>query len=527
MRLIAVQRILGALLMAFSLFMLVPLAVSYLYGATGFDDLLSVSFLLTGDGAARPFLLGFSIIFLAGAALWAPVRKKAAGIDLKIRDGFLVVSAFWLGLGLAGSVPLLMMEQLELSGTDAVFESISGLTTTGATVLSGLDDLPKSILFYRQMLQWLGGMGIIVLAVAVLPMLGIGGMQLYRAETPGPVKDSKLTPRIAKTAKSLWVIYLFITVACGLAYYAAGMDGFDAIAHSFSTVAIGGFSTHDASLGYFDKAAIEYVAIFFMLIAGVNFSLHFLAWGRIRLSMPFVMQGWRLGLRRNRGPVSLRGFFGGYSEDPEFRAYLQILLSLAVLSVLYLHFEGMYPGWPDALRDGIFQVVSIGTTTGFTTTDFSLWHGALPVLLIFVSFIGGCAGSTGGGMKVIRWLLIVRQSSRELKRLVHPSAEIPVKLGDRAVPRRVMEAVWGFFSAYVTVFAFMMAILMFTGLDQVTAFSAMAASLNNLGPGLGEVASNYATLNDVAKWVCVLAMVLGRLEIFTLLVLVTPEFWKR
>ena len=527
MRLIAVQRILGALLMAFSIFMLVPLAVSYVYGASSLGDLLSPAFLLLGDGAARPFLFAFSTIFLVGVALWAPVRKQAAGVELKIRDGFLVVSAFWLGLGLAGSVPFLMMEQLEMSVSDAVFESISGLTTTGATVISGLDDLPKSILFYRQMLQWLGGMGIIVLAVAVLPMLGIGGMQLYRAETPGPVKDSKLTPRIAKTAKSLWAIYLFITVACGLAYYWAGMDAFDAVAHSFSTVAIGGFSTHDASLGFFDTPAIEYVAIFFMLVAGVNFSLHFVAWGRIRLSLPFMMRGWRPVLRRNTHPGGLRSVFGGYADDPEFRAYLQILFFLAVVAVLYLHFEGMYPGWADAFRDGVFQVVSIGTTTGFTTADFTLWHGPLPVLLIFASLIGGCAGSTGGGMKVIRWLLIVRQSNRELLRLLHPSAEIPVKLGGRAVPRRVMEAAWGFFSVYVAVFAVLMTVLMFTGLDQVTAFSAMAASLNNLGPGLGEVASNYATLNNPAKWVCVLAMVLGRLEIFTLLVLVTPEFWKR
>jgi len=527
MRLIAVQRILGALLMAFSIFMLMPLGVSYLYSATAPADLLSIDFLLTGDGAARPFLLAFASIFLIGVALWAPVRKKAAGIDLKIRDGFLVVSAFWLGLGLAGSAPLLMMEQLEMSVTDAVFESISGLTTTGATVISGLDDLPKSILFYRQMLQWLGGMGIIVLAVAVLPMLGIGGMQLYRAETPGPVKDSKLTPRIAKTAKALWAIYLFITIACGLAYYAAGMDPFDAVAHSFSTVAIGGFSTHDASLGYFEHSAVEYVAIFFMLIAGVNFSLHFVAWSRIRLGVPLVMRGWRPAWRRTAGSLKLRHLFGGYGDDPEFRAYLQILFFLSLIAVTYLHFEGMYPSWVDALRDGVFQVVSIGTTTGFTTADFSLWHGPLPVLLIFASFIGGCAGSTGGGMKVIRWLLIVRQSNRELLRLLHPSAEIPVKLGGRAVPQRVMEAAWGFFSAYIAVFAVFMTILMFTGLDQVTAFSAVAASLNNLGPGLGEVASNYATISNPAKWVCVLAMVLGRLEIFTLLVLITPEFWRR
>jgi len=535
-----VQRILGALLMAFSIFMLPPLFVSYLYSADGFGDLLDLSFLLHGDGAAGAFIEAFGVIFIAGALLWYPTRAMAARgkADLKIRDGFLVVSVFWLGLGLAGSIPLLASEQPQMSVTDAVFESISGLTTTGATVLSGLDDLPRSILFYRQLLQWLGGMGIIVLAVAVLPMLGIGGMQLYRAETPGPVKDSKLTPRIAKTAKSLWAIYLIITVACGVAYWLAGMDTFDAIAHSFSTVAIGGFSTHDASMGYFEQHAIHTVAIVFMLIAGANFSLHFLAWDRIRLSFPLYFRAWRLHRRKTEGvrPLSehlarVREYVGGipkiYGRDAEFHAYAKILLALSLVVVLYLHFDQTYETWGESIRVGLFQVVSIGTTTGFTTADFSIWHGALPVLLILASFVGGCAGSTGGGMKVIRWLLIFKQGNRELLRLLHPSAEIPVKIGGRAVPQRVMEAVWGFFATYVVVFAFMMSALMFTGLDQVTAFSAVAASLNNLGPGLGEVASNYASINPVSKWVCVLAMVMGRLEIFTLLVLITPEFWKR
>jgi trk system potassium uptake protein TrkH len=427
--------------------------------------------------------------------------------------------------------------------TDAVFESVSGLTTTGATVLTGLDQLPKSILFYRQQLQWLGGMGIIVLAVAILPMLGIGGMQLYRAETPGPVKDSKLTPRIAKTAKSLWIIYVIITVACALAYWYAGMGVFDAVTHSFSTVAIGGFSTHDASIGFFDTPAIEYVAVVFMIIAGVNFSLHFLAWERVRLNTPFMMRGWRLLRRRGprtdlsplrRGKRAIkrirkvcRQILGIYGRDAEFHAYVRILLVLSIITIVYLHFDGTYPEWHDSFRKGLFQVVSVGTTTGYTTADFSIWHGALPVMLIFVSFIGGCAGSTAGGMKVIRWVLIFRQGHRELVRLLHPSAEIPVKLSGRAVPSRVVEAVWGFFSTYVVVFALMLMGLMFTGLDQVTAFSAVAASLNNLGPGLGDVASNYSSIDPTAKWICVLAMVLGRLEIFTLLVLVTGDFWKR
>jgi len=523
-----VQRILGSLLMAFSFFMLPPLFVSYFYGWQTSEDPYSLFFLIHGDGGARAFILAFAIIFLAGILLWYPARGGAdGGRDLKIRDGFLVVSAFWLGLGLAGAVPLMVADSPHMPLTDAVFESISGLTTTGATVLVGLDELPKSILFYRQLLQWLGGMGIIVLAVAILPMLGIGGMQLYRAETPGPVKDSKLKPRIAKTAKSLWLIYLIITVACAIAYWFAGMDVFDAVSHSFTTVAIGGFSTHDASIGFFEEPAIQYVAIVFMLIAGVNFSLHFLAWERVRLSLPLEIRGWRPRLRARRRPFSATDSFRHYAHDSEFHAYIRILAVLALVTILYLHFDGQYASWTESFRKGLFQVVSIGTTTGFTTADFSLWHGAVPVMLIFASFIGGCAGSTGGGMKVIRWVLIFKQGHRELIRLLHPNAEIPVKLSGRPVPSRVIEAVWGFFSAYVVVFAAMLTILMFTGLDQVTAFSAVAASLNNLGPGLGGVASNYASIGPVAKWICVLAMVMGRLEIFTLLVLITGEFWKR
>jgi trk system potassium uptake protein TrkH len=378
---------------------------------------------------------------------------------------------------------------------------MSGLTTTGATILTGLDDLPKSILYYRQQLQWLGGMGIIVLAVAVLPMLGVGGMQLYRAETPGPVKDNKLTPRITETAKALWYVYAAFTVTCMLGYMAAGMGWFDALCHAFSTVAIGGFSTHDLSIGYFNSTAVDLVAIFFMFAAGINFSLHFFAWRYI----------------------SIRH----YSKDPEFRAYAGMLLavSVVVIAVLLQHRHFDAPG--QTLIKGVFQAVSIATTTGFTTDNFSAWPTVLPVLLIFASFIGGCAGSTAGGIKVIRWLLIYKQGMREIVRLVHPSAEIPVKLGNTAVQFRVVDAVWGFFSIYVVVFVVMLLIMMATGLDQVTAFSAVAATLNNLGPGLGDVSSGFMSLSDTAKWISVAGMLLGRLEIFTLLVLITPTFWRR
>jgi trk system potassium uptake protein TrkH len=512
--------------MVFSLFMLPPLAVSWYYGIKQSPDPITPALLLIGDGGANAFMLSFAIILALGLMIWFPARGKRKGADLKIRDGFLVVSAFWLGLGMAGAIPLFISTQPALTITDAVFESISGLTTTGATVLTGLDNLPRSILFYRQQLQWLGGMGIIVLAVAVLPMLGIGGMQLYRAETPGPVKDTKLTPRIKETAKALWFIYGGITLACFAAYRVAGMNTFDAISHSFSTVAIGGFSTHDASIGFFDNRAIEVVAMCFMLIAGVNFSLHFVAWRRLIPKLPWTIEGWRLVRQRSTRRFQPIEAVRGYFQDPEFKAYLTIIGVLSVIVVVSLHSDSTYSNWGDSVRYGLFQVISIATTTGYAMADFSIWHGALPVMLLFASFVGGCAGSTGGGIKVIRWLLMYKQGRRELTRLLHPSALIPVKLGPRPVPQRVIDAVWGFFAAYVVVFAVMMVILMWAGLDQVTAFSAVAATLNNLGPGLGEVAANYAGINDVSKWVCVLAMVMGRLEIFTLLILITPEFWR-
>ena len=385
----------------FSTTMLLPIVVSLIFG----------------DGQWLAFAASFLIILGSGVVIWWPVREQTR--ELRLREGFLVVAAFWIVLGLFGSVPLLLTDNPQLSLTDAVFESMSGLTTTGATVLTGLAALPESILFYRQQLQWFGGLGIIVLAVAVLPMLGVGGMQLYRAETPGPVKDTRLTPRITETAKALWYVYLGITVLCALAYLLAGMGLFDAICHAFSTVAIGGFSTYDESFGYFNSAAIELVAVVFMFVSGVNFSLHFLAW-------------------RHR---SVKHYF----KDPEFRAYAKLLGGLIAVVVVYLYAQGYYPTLTETLTHGLFQTVSIATTTGFTTADFAVWPGVLPVLLIFSSFVGGCAGSTAGGMKVIRWLLMYRQGLREVQRLVHPSAEVPVKLGSKAVPNRVVDAVWGFF----------------------------------------------------------------------------------
>ena len=475
-------RILGLLLMLFSLTMLPPVGVSILFD----------------DDQVQLFGVAAVLIFGAGLASWLPCYRQKR--ELRIRDGFVITVLFWLVLGIAGSVPLVLSNNLSLSVTDSIFESISGLTTTGATVIVGLDTLPKSILFYRQQLQWLGGMGIVVLAVAILPMLGIGGMQLYRAETPGPVKDAKLSPRIAETAKALWLIYLTLTTSCALAYWISGMSGFDAICHAFSTIAIGGFSPYDASIGHFDSVTIESVAIFFMIISGMNFSLHFIAWHNRSLSH--------------------------YFEDPEWKIYLIFLIALSTLVTLVLVQQEIYaPG--EAIRRGIFESVSVATTTGFSTADYGAWPTFIPFLLLMSAFIGACAGSTGGGIKIIRLVLLFKQGSREIQRLIHPNAVIPIKLGRKPVGSRIIDAVWGFLAAYILIFALLMLICMALGEDPITAYSAIGACLNNLGPGLGDVAVNYASLSDGTKYVLSFAMLLGRLELFTLLVVLSPSFWER
>lgn len=482
MRFLAIQRIAGILVILSSLTMIPPALVSLWYQ----------------DGSMPAFVKGLFIVLGLGLLIWWPARNVHQ--ELRLRDGFLVVVIAWAVVGLSGAVPLLLSDYPAMSTTDAVFEAISALTTTGATVLTGIDFLPPGILFYRQELQWLGGMGIIVLAVAVLPMLRIGGMQLYRAETPGPMKDNKLTPRITETAKTLWYIYLGLTIICGLAYWLGGMTAFDAVSHAFSTVAIGGFSTHDQSLAYFNSPAIEAIAVVFMFLSGVNFALHFLAW-RSATTAP-------------------------YGQDAEFRAYALILLVTAIICTAYLYLSGTYPTAWESLRYGVFQAVSAGTTTGFTTDSFYLWPGTLPLLLIMISFIGGCGGSTAGGMKVIRILLLYKQGTREMKRLIHPSAMIHVKVGGKVMTERVIEAVWGFFVLYVAAFCTMSLVLAATGMDLVTAVSTVAACINNLGPALGQAGAHYAELTAFAKWLLAFMMLLGRLEVFTLLVLFMPMFWR-
>ncbi len=481
MRYAVISKILGMLLMLFSLTLLPPIFVSLYFK----------------DGAYLSFAIAFAISFVTGLCAWLPVYRIRK--DLRTRDGFLVTALFWLVLGAFGSLPFILVEASQLSVVDAVFESVSGLTTTGATVITGLDQLPKALLYYRQQLQWLGGIGIIVIAVAVLPMLGIGGMQLYRAETPGPVKDSKLTPRITETAKALFFIYLSLTIACAVAYYIAGMSLFDAIGHAYSTVAIGGFSTHDASMAHFNSPLILVICMVFMVLSGVNFALHFFAWRAKALSH--------------------------YIQDPECLFYISMICIGIIVTVSYLAYSGTY-GLNESILFGSFELISILTTTGFGVTDFSVWPTFLPVLIFMFAFMGGCAGSTGGGIKMIRVLLIIKQGAREIQRLIHPNAVFPIKIGRKSVSDRVIEAVWGYFGIYVIAYLILCVLLLATGLDFLSAFSAVGACMNNLGPGLEDVALHYGDIGSSAKWLLCFAMLLGRLEVFTLLVLFSPSFWK-
>lgn len=473
-------RVIGILLMLFSLSMLPPVLVSWLYG----DDQHGV------------FLLAFAVVLGLGLSVWLPNLKQVT--VLRPRDGFLITVLVYVVLGLGGALPL-YFSGVTATWTEAAFESLSGLTTTGATVLVGLDDLPHSLLYYRQQLQWLGGMGIVILAVAVLPMLGVGGMQLYRAEIPSANKDGKLTPRITETARALWLIYLTLTIACMVGYALAGMSWFDALCHSFSTVAIGGFSTHDLSMGWFNNRAVELIAVVFMLLCAINFALHFIAWQRRSLAH--------------------------YLGDPELRFFVMTLIAgfVAICFALsYSRSESFLQLWPAAL----FQTVSIATTTGFTTTTFAAWPSFAPLLLLLLALMGGCAGSTAGGLKSVRILLIVQQSAREIRRLIHPHAVYHIKLGQRVVDERIIHAVWGFVAAFAALFLMMLLALMAQDMDFISSFSAVASTLSNLGPGLGSVSANYSETSAVVKWVLCLAMLAGRLEIYTLLVLFSPSFWR-
>lgn len=443
-------------------------------------------------------VFSYSILAVVGIGMLLWVLNRNQRDEMSVRDGFLVVTLFWFILGLVGALPFIFGLHLDI--TDAVFESISGFTTTGATVITGLDALPRSILYHRQQIQWLGGMGIIVLAVAILPLLGVGGMQLYRAETSGVAKNEKLTPRIAETARSLWMIYVFLTLVCAVCYWLAGMTLFDAIGHAYTTVATGGFSTHDASLGHYDSPLIESIAIFFMLAGGVNFAVHFLAL-RQKLLRPYI-------------------------TDTEVRSYGLIFIIMTLIVSISLFATASYSNLFTSLRYAAFQVASILTSTGFGTATFGDWPLHIPLVLVIASFIGGCAGSTAGGIKVMRILLLAKLGMRQLFQLVHPRAIIAIKLGHKPVSEEVMFSVWGFYVLYIVTSLLLTVAMMAAGLDLESAFGAVVATINLLGPGLGEVASTFASVNDTVKWLGVFGMLVGRLEVFTLLILFLPAYWR-
>lgn len=481
MHLAFISRVLGLMLMVFSTSMLVPIIFATIYQ----------------ENTLPMFFLAFTITMIVGFLSWLPARNMKG--EIRIRDGFIITVLFWLVLSTFGALPFALSQETNLSFIDALFESISGLTTTGATVFTNLEDLPKSILYYRQQLQWLGGIGIVVIAVSILPMIGVGGMQIYKAETPGPIKDTKLTPRIAETANALFKIYVFLTVVCAIAYWVAGMSWFDALSHSFSTISIGGFSTYDESLGHFDNNAVLTIASIFMVVSGLNFALHYTAWHARSIK--------------------------SYISDPEARLFVLVILFGILVTTYFLYTTASMPN-EEILFVGVFQLISILTTTGFTTTEFHLWPSFLPFFLILLSFFGACAGSTGGGIKMGRILIMSQQVVREIYRLIHPNAVLPIKTKKHKIPERVTDGIWAFFGIYFFIFYVMVLLLLANNLDYITAWSATAASFNNLGPGLGAVAENYADLNAMSKAILCSGMLLGRLEVFTLLVLLSPTFWR-
>ncbi len=483
-RLFAVVNVLGKMVLVFGLTMVIPLVLAI------------------GSNDGTHLVFGKSIIVTLGSGLIMSIATQRFKRELQTRDGFLLVVLVWSALPAFAMLPLLL-QLPELNLSMAYFEAASGLTATGGTVLSGLDALPPSINLWRGEMVWLGGMGLIVLAVAILPLLGVGGRQLLNAEIPGPMKENKLTPRIAETAKGLWSIYASLTVACVFAYKWAGMDWFDAVMHAFTTLGLGGFSSHDASYAYWDSPLIESVAIFFMLIAGINFATHFLVWRAKSLIF--------------------------YRHDSEVGWYIVIMFTSCIGLALYLWFSDVYAEPMVALRYAAFNVVSVATTTGYSNTDYSLWPIFVPLWMLFLSGFCTSSGSTGGGIKMIRARILYQQVYREIITIMHPSAVIPAKLGRNVLANRVILAVLVFLFVYSVSIVLMTFVLTLSGLDVITSFSAAVACINNLGPGLGDIgpATTYASLTDCQIWVCSFAMLLGRLEFFTVLAIFTPAFWRK
>ncbi len=474
----------GLIMMIFGLLMGFPIAISY----------------YLQDGAHLAFDTAMLITFASGLLLWLLTRGKRR--DLRASDGFLLVAATWIVLPVFGAIPL-YNHIPDLTYIYAYFEAVSGLTATGATVLSGLDDMPVSINVWRTFMHWIGGMGVIVLVVAILPLLGIGGRQLFKAEVPTPMKESSLTPRITETAKGLWLTYILLTIACGLSLWWAGMNGWDALIHAFTVTGLGGFSSKDASLGHFNSVHIELVVIFFALLAAMNYATHYMAL-----------------VRRSPKP---------YRHDPEIPIFLLVLLASVALLTLYLSQHQAHADLASTLRYVSFHVVSISTSLGLATYDYTLWPMFAQMWILFLGSFIACSGSTGGGIKMMRAMILYKQVFREIVRSLHPNVVHPVRLGNQRVSEDILHAVLGFGFMYMVSIVSLTLVLSMTGLDIVTAFSAVVACINNTGPGLGAVgpASTYAVLNELQISILSFTMILGRLEIFTLLVVLTPVFWRR
>ena len=472
----SILKLFSILVLFFSISYVFPIVVSIIFN----------------DGAINLFLytlIGVSLIGLTGFYITRNVNN-----ELSQKDGFVIIVMFWVVLCFAGSIPFYLSG---MTFIDSIFESMSGITTTGATVVSNLDNLPESLLFYRQLLQWMGGMGLIVLAIAVMPLLGIGGGQIYKTEIPGAMGEQRLTPRIKETAQVLWLIYLGLTVICGVFYYIGGMNAFDAISHAMSTVAIGGFSTHNESIGYFNSLSIEIVCIIFMLLSAFSFTLHYFAIFK-------------------KKPLK-------YLYDPELRFFISILIIIFIIGVVISNLSMQGP----SIREIAFHSVSMLTTTGFSISNTSNWPFSLSFLLLIGAFIGACAGSVGGGVKSWRVLIMINHAYKNIMTIIHPNSVMTLKIGTKSVDDGVATSVWGFFSIYVISFILLLLFVLMSGLDFESAFSAVGACLNNLGPGLGIVSENYSDISSSTKGILAFAMLLGRLEIFTLLVILTPMFWSR
>jgi trk system potassium uptake protein TrkH len=472
--------ILGLLLVLLGLTLIPPLLVEYTYQ----------------DGSYTPFLFSFGLTITSGVLLWFPFRRCRQ--ELRTRDGFVIVVLFWLLLALSSALPFMLSDSTHLSFTDAFFDAMSAVTTTGASTLVGLDNLPHSILYYRHQLQLIGGMSIIVLAMAILPMLGVGGMQLYRAETSSPIKDDKLTPRITETARMIWVIYLALNAACILGYWAFGMSLFDAVCYSFSTISTGGFAPHDTSLGYYASAGIKVMAIIFMILGAMNFNLHYFLFHQKKISL--------------------------YWKDPESRFFLKMIL--CIFAIVYAVQLIIVNQPTENIIDTFFTVVSLNTTTGLTTVTLEMFPLSISILLLFGAMMGGCAGSTAGGLKAIRVYLLQKQGQREIRRLIHPHAHYLIKIGNKEVSSKVIEAVWGFLAVFIALFTLLFLLLLATEQDLLTAYTALLATISGAGVALGKATIDYQVLEDSSKWILSFAMLAGRLEIFTILVLFSPTFWR-